>query len=50
MWKFDIKKCCYGDEEKAYLTRKRAGLTVNQWEVSIIVCLPSHLATVARGD
>ena len=34
VWKFNIKKCCYGDEEKAYLTRKKLKLTVNQWEVS----------------
>ncbi|XP_065903106.1 dnaJ homolog subfamily C member 25-like [Dysidea avara] len=33
VWKFDIQKCSYGNEEKAYLTRKRVGITFNQWEL-----------------
>lgn len=33
-WKFSIKKEEYGDEEKAYIMRKKMGLSQIQWDVS----------------
>jgi len=54
VWKFNIQKCSYGDEEKAYLTRKRVGITTNQWEVSIpcaiIVTWQQYIGEAKRNE